>query len=109
VAATGPPIVVYSSTQGWTPSQMRATLQGFFLPNGIFIIISHFMGSLYTLKRAVHLGVHPATHRSGSAHWCKDWWSHLCTAVRAADSAGALGYRCAASGQQLSSALRSVS
>jgi uncharacterized membrane protein YfcA len=48
VAATGPPIVVYSSTQGWTPSQMRATLQGFFLPNGIFIIISHFMGRVNT-------------------------------------------------------------
>jgi len=48
VAATGPPIVVYSSTQGWSPTEMRATMQGFFLPNGIFIIISHFMGSLYT-------------------------------------------------------------
>ena len=48
VAATGPPIVVYSTTQGWSPSEMRATMQGFFLPNGIFIIVSHLVGGLWT-------------------------------------------------------------
>jgi len=48
VAATGPPIVVYSTTQGWSPSEMRATMQGFFLPNGLFIIVSHLVGGLWT-------------------------------------------------------------
>jgi len=48
VAATGPPIVIYSTTQGWTPSEMRATMQGFFLPNGIFILVSHLIGGLWT-------------------------------------------------------------
>jgi uncharacterized membrane protein YfcA len=48
VAATGPPIVVYSATQGWTPAQMRATMQGFFLPNGLLVIGSHLLGGLWT-------------------------------------------------------------
>ncbi len=48
VAATGPPIVVYSSTQGWSPAEMRATMQGFFLPNGILILGSHLVGGLWT-------------------------------------------------------------
>jgi hypothetical protein len=50
VAATGPPIVVYSTTQGWSPTEMRATMQGFFLPNGIFIIGSHLVGGLWTTE-----------------------------------------------------------
>ncbi len=48
VAATGPPIVVYSTTQGWSPTEMRATMQGFFLPNGVFIMVSHLVGGLWT-------------------------------------------------------------
>jgi len=48
VAATGPPIVIYSTTQGWSPSEMRATMQGFFLPNGLFILVSHLVGGLWT-------------------------------------------------------------
>ena len=48
VAATGPPIVVYSSTQGWSPTEMRATMQGFFLPNGLFILVLHFAAGLWS-------------------------------------------------------------
>ena len=48
VTATGPPIVMYSTTQDWAPDQRRATMQGFFLPNGIFILISHGLAGLWT-------------------------------------------------------------
>ncbi len=48
VTATGPPVVLYSTTQGWSPEESRATMQGFFLPNGIFILISHWFADLWT-------------------------------------------------------------
>ena len=48
VTATGPPIVLYSTTQGWTPDESRATMQGFFLPNSIFILISHWLAGMWT-------------------------------------------------------------
>ena len=48
VTATGPPIVLYSTTQDWAPDQRRATMQGFFLPNGIFVLVSHFVAGLWT-------------------------------------------------------------
>ncbi len=48
VTATGPPIVVYSTTQDWAPEERRATMQGFFLPNGIFVLVSHGLAGLWT-------------------------------------------------------------
>jgi uncharacterized membrane protein YfcA len=48
VTATGPPIVLYSTTQDWVPEQRRATMQGFFLPNGLFILVFHFVAGLWT-------------------------------------------------------------
>ena len=48
VTATGPPIVMYSTTQDWAPDQRRATMQGFFLPNGLFILVSHFAAGLWS-------------------------------------------------------------
>ena len=48
VTATGPPIVVYSTTQEWKPEERRATMQGFFLPNGLFVLVSHFVADLWT-------------------------------------------------------------
>jgi len=50
VTATGPPIVIYSTTQDWEPEQRRATMQGFFLPNGIFVLISHGIAGFWTLE-----------------------------------------------------------
>jgi hypothetical protein len=50
VTATGPPVVAYASTQGWNKAQMRATMQGFFLPNGIFILVSHAIGGLWSAQ-----------------------------------------------------------
>lgn len=48
VTATGPPIVLYSTTQEWAPEQRRATMQGFFLPNGLFVLVSHAVAGLWT-------------------------------------------------------------
>ena len=48
VTATGPPIVLYSTTQGWTPEESRATMQGFFLPNSVFILVSHWAAGMWT-------------------------------------------------------------
>ncbi len=50
VTATGPPVVLYSTTQGWSPEESRATMQGFFLPNGIFVVISHWFADLWTAE-----------------------------------------------------------
>lgn len=50
VTATGPPIVVYSTTQAWAPSERRATMQGFFLPNSILILVSHGLAGLWTTE-----------------------------------------------------------
>jgi len=50
VTATGPPIVIYSTTQDWAPEERRATMQGFFLPNGIFVLISHGIAGFWTLE-----------------------------------------------------------
>ena len=55
VTATGPPVVLYSTTQGWSPEESRATMQGFFLPNGLLILISHWFADLwssYLIKEA---------------------------------------------------------
>ena len=48
VTATGPPIVLYSTTQGWAPEESRATMQGFFLPNSLFILASHWLAGMWT-------------------------------------------------------------
>jgi uncharacterized membrane protein YfcA len=50
VTATGPPIVLYSATQGWTPEESRATMQGFFFPNSIFILSSHWWADMWTTE-----------------------------------------------------------
>ena len=48
VTATGPPIVLYSATQGWSPEESRATMQGFFFPNSIFILTSHWWADMWS-------------------------------------------------------------
>lgn len=44
----GPPIVIYSALRKWSPESFRATLQGYFLPTGVFILLSHGLGGLWT-------------------------------------------------------------
>jgi len=43
----GPPIVVYSALRRWPPERFRATLQGYFFPSGILLLLGHGLtGSL---------------------------------------------------------------
>jgi len=44
----GPPVVIYGTLKGWDPSSFRATLQGYFLPTGLFILAGHGVGGLWT-------------------------------------------------------------
>lgn len=44
----GPPVVIYGSMRGWDPDRFRATLQGFFLMTGIFILCGHAWIGLWT-------------------------------------------------------------
>jgi uncharacterized protein len=44
----GPPLVVYGTLRGWTPHEFRATLQGYFLVAGTFVLIVHCVGGTVT-------------------------------------------------------------
>jgi hypothetical protein len=38
---SGPPVVIYGSSQDWTPSEFKTNLQGFFLFTDLFIVANH--------------------------------------------------------------------
>jgi uncharacterized membrane protein YfcA len=44
----GPPIVIYGTMRQWDPGAFRATLQGYFLPTWLFIILGHGFSGLWT-------------------------------------------------------------
>ena len=50
----GPPIVVYGEMRRWSPTEFRATLQGYFLPTGLAIWVSHGAAGLWT-SQVLHL------------------------------------------------------
>ncbi|MEM6428812.1 MAG: sulfite exporter TauE/SafE family protein [Deinococcota bacterium] len=43
----GPPVVLYSSLQGWSPAMFRATLQGYFVLTFVFIVGGHSLAGLW--------------------------------------------------------------
>jgi uncharacterized protein len=43
-----PPIVIYGALRGWPPEMFRATLQGYFLPTGLAILIGQGAAGLWT-------------------------------------------------------------
>ena len=45
---SGPPAVVYGALQHWPPERFRATLQGYFLPTGLAILIGQGAAGLWT-------------------------------------------------------------
>lgn len=47
---TGPPVIVYGSSRGWSPSEFKANLQGYFLLSGIFIFAGHAIAGNYQLE-----------------------------------------------------------
>jgi uncharacterized membrane protein YfcA len=44
----GPPVVVYGAMRRWSAERFRATMQGYFLPTGMTILISHGLAGLWT-------------------------------------------------------------
>ena len=46
----GPPVVIYGRLRGWAPEDFRATLQGYFLPTGLFIALGHGAAGLWTAE-----------------------------------------------------------
>ena len=44
----GPPAVIYGMLKGWPPERFRATLQGYFLPTGLVILLGHGAAGLWT-------------------------------------------------------------
>lgn len=44
----GPPIVIYSALRKWEPQTFRASMQGYFLPTGFAIALSHYFSGLWT-------------------------------------------------------------
>lgn len=44
----GPPVVIYGTLRHWSPENFRATMQGYFLPTGFLIAISHGVTGLWT-------------------------------------------------------------
>ncbi|MHC4441125.1 MAG: sulfite exporter TauE/SafE family protein [Planctomycetota bacterium] len=45
---SGPPVVIYGALRRWSPVSFRATLQGYFFPTSLIIVISHGLGGLWT-------------------------------------------------------------
>ena len=44
----GPPVVVYGTLRGWSPESFRSTLQCYFLPTGLMILIGQGLAGLWT-------------------------------------------------------------
>jgi uncharacterized membrane protein YfcA len=44
----GPPVVIYGECRRWSPQAFSATLQSYFFPTGIFILIGHGLSGLWT-------------------------------------------------------------
>ena len=45
-----PPVVVYAALSGWDPAKFRATLQGFFLPSALLIVVGHGVAGLWSTR-----------------------------------------------------------
>jgi uncharacterized membrane protein YfcA len=50
----GPPIVTYGTLRRWPPDRFRATLQGYFIPTGGLIALSHGLAGLWTKEVLVY-------------------------------------------------------
>ncbi|MVO99805.1 sulfite exporter TauE/SafE family protein [Paenibacillus lutrae] len=44
----GVPVVVYGTLRRWNPDRFRGTLQAHFLISGVFVVIGHALGGLWT-------------------------------------------------------------
>ncbi|MBW1703169.1 MAG: CoA transferase [Deltaproteobacteria bacterium] len=45
---SGPPVIIYGTLRRWSPHEFRATLQGYFIPTGLFVLMGHCLSGLWT-------------------------------------------------------------
>jgi len=50
VGTPGPPVILYATTQGWSPRTMKANLQAFFAVNQAVILVGYWWASLLTTE-----------------------------------------------------------
>jgi len=50
VGTPGPPVILYATTQGWSPRTMKANLQAFFVVNQAVILVGYWWASLLTVE-----------------------------------------------------------
>lgn len=50
VGTPGPPVIVYASTQGWSPRTVKANLQAFFVVNQGVILVGYWWAGLLTAE-----------------------------------------------------------
>ena len=50
VGLPGPPVIVYATTQGWSPRTFKANLQAFFIVNQAAILIAYWVAGLLTAE-----------------------------------------------------------
>lgn len=43
----GPPLVIYGALRGWSPARFRATLQGYFLPASLVVMVGYWWTGLW--------------------------------------------------------------
>lgn len=46
---SGPPVVVYGQSRGWSPGEFKGNLQGFFLVNSVVVVAGHALSRNITL------------------------------------------------------------
>jgi uncharacterized membrane protein YfcA len=57
----GPPLVIFGALRGWTPTYFRATLQGYFFPVGLVMVITYWVAGLWNEGVGrLYLGAIPA-------------------------------------------------
>jgi uncharacterized protein len=62
VGTPGPPVILYTTAQGWSPRAVKGTLQAFFFVNQVAILVGYWWAGLVTadVRRAAVLFVVPA-------------------------------------------------
>ncbi len=50
IGASGPPVVIYTSLQPWTKSEIKATLVAFFMINGAGVLAFYFFHGFFTAQ-----------------------------------------------------------
>jgi uncharacterized membrane protein YfcA len=44
----GPPAIVYGTCRRWQPAEFKGNLQGFFMPTGLLVVMTHLAANHYT-------------------------------------------------------------